>query len=160
MTPPSDAASRPLTAIACSTVLGVGYVPVAPGTAGSAAGLLLWWLLPPAPVVHVAVIVALFVVGVWSATAVAPHFGKPDPGQVVIDEVVGVLITLLWNPVGLGGAVTAFLLFRFFDIVKPFPARRLERLHGGLGVMADDAMAAVYGNLVLRAGLRLMGWTS
>jgi phosphatidylglycerophosphatase A len=156
VTPRSDADSRPLVAIACSTVFGVGYVPVAPGTAGSAVGLLLWWLMPPVPAIHLAVIALLSAVGIWSATAVAPHFGKADPGHVVIDEVVGVLITLLWNPVGLGGGVAAFFLFRFFDIVKPFPARRLERLHGGLGVMADDAMAAVYANVVLRICLRFL----
>jgi phosphatidylglycerophosphatase A len=156
VTPGNGAGSRPLGAIACSTVLGIGYVPVAPGTAGSAAGLLLWWLMPPVPALHAGVILLLFVAGVWSATAVAPYFGKSDPGQVVIDEVVGVLMTLLWNPVGPAGAVAAFLLFRLFDIVKPFPARQLEQLHGGLGVMADDAMAAVYANLVLRVGLRFL----
>lgn len=110
--------------------------------------------MPPISWLHIVAIVGLFAVGVWSATAVAPYFGKSDPGQVVIDEVVGVLITLLWNPVGFGGAFVGFLLFRLFDIVKPFPARKLEDLHGGLGVMADDAMAAVYANLVLRIGLR------
>jgi phosphatidylglycerophosphatase A len=70
---------------------------------------------------------------------------------VVIDEVVGMLITLLFVPVGIAGAVAGFVLFRIFDVIKPFPAGQLEALHGGLGVMADDAMAAVYANLALRA---------
>jgi phosphatidylglycerophosphatase A len=133
-----------------ATVLGVGYVPVAPGTFGSAAGLLLWLVLPASLVVQAGVILVLFAVGSWSGTVAEQHFGRTDPGQVVIDEVVGVLITLFMNPVGWRGAFLGFLLFRVADIVKPFPANRFERLHGGVGVMADDAMAAVYSNLALR----------
>jgi phosphatidylglycerophosphatase A len=68
----------------------------------------------------------------------------------VIDEVIGMLITLAFIPVGLSGAIAGFVLFRIFDVIKPYPAGRLEALHGGLGVMADDAMAAVYANLSLR----------
>ena len=74
----------------------------------------------------------------------------------MIDEVVGMLITLVFIPVGIVEAVIGFLLFRIFDVIKPYPAGRLERLHGGLGVMADDAMAAVYANLALR----LIMWLS
>jgi phosphatidylglycerophosphatase A len=142
-------------ALACATVLGVGYVPVAPGTFGSAAGLLVWWVLPASPVVHAAVIVALFAIGSWSGTVAERHFGRTDPGQVVIDEVMGMLITLFLNPVGWIGALGAFLLFRIADVIKPYPANRLERLPGGAGVMADDAMAAVYANLALRVALAL-----
>ena len=137
-------------ALLVASVLGVGYIPVAPGTFGSAAGLLLWFVLPASPLVQAGVILLLFVVGSWSGTVAECHFGRTDPGQVVIDEVVGVLITLFMNPVGWRGAVLGFLLFRVADIVKPYPANRLERLHGGVGVMADDAMAAVYANLALR----------
>jgi phosphatidylglycerophosphatase A len=136
--------------LAVATVCGVGYAPVAPGTFGSAAGLLVWWLLPASVVVQGAAIVALFVAGSWGATTAERHFGRADPGQVVIDEVMGMLITLFLNPVGWRGALTAFLLFRIFDVIKPYPANRLEQLHGGIGVMADDAMAAVYANLALR----------
>jgi phosphatidylglycerophosphatase A len=142
-------------ALACATVLGVGYVPVAPGTFGSAAGLLVWWVLPASPVVHAAVIVALFAIGSWSGTVAERHFGRTDPGQVVIDEVMGMLITLFLNPVGWIGALGAFLLFRIADVIKPYPANRLEGLPGGAGVMADDAMAAVYANLALRVALAL-----
>jgi phosphatidylglycerophosphatase A len=142
-------------ALAFATVCGVGYTPVAPGTFGSAAGLLLWWLLPSSPPVQAGAIVALFAVGSWSGSVAERHFGRTDPGQVVIDEVMGMIITLFLNPVGWMGALGAFLLFRIADIIKPFPANRLERLHGGVGVMADDAMAAIYANLVLRAALAL-----
>jgi phosphatidylglycerophosphatase A len=142
-------------ALAFATVCGVGYLPVAPGTFGSAAGLLLWWLLPSSPAVQAGAIVALFAVGSWSGSVAERHFGRTDPGQVVIDEVMGMIITLFLNPVGWMGALGAFLLFRVADIIKPFPANRLESLHGGVGVMADDGMAAVYANLALRACLWL-----
>ena len=143
-------------ALAIATVGGVGYVPFAPGTFGSAAGLLLWFLLPASPLVQGFTIVAVMAVGSWSATVAERHFGGIDPGQVVIDEVMGMLITLFLNPVGWIGALVAFLLFRLADVIKPFPANRFESLPGGLGVMADDGMAAIYANLALRAGLWLM----
>lgn len=140
-------------ALLISTVLGVGYAPVAPGTFGSAAGLVLWWFLPASPFVQGLTIVAIFIVGSWSGGIAERRFQRTDPGQVVIDEVLGMLITLFMNPVGWTGALLGFLLFRGADIAKPYPANRLEHLHGGVGVMADDAMAAVYANLALRASL-------
>jgi phosphatidylglycerophosphatase A len=149
----SSAGPRSVVGLAVATVFGVGYAPIAPGTFGSAAGLLVWWLLPASPAVQAVVIVAIFVAGSWGGSVAERHFGRSDPGQVVIDEVMGMLITLFLNPVGWRGAIAGFFLFRVFDVIKPYPANRLEQLHGGIGVMADDAMAAVYANLVLRAAL-------
>jgi phosphatidylglycerophosphatase A len=140
-------------ALLIATTLGVGYAPFAPGTFGSAAGLLLWFVLPHAAAVQAVAIVTLLVVGSWSGSVAEAHFGKTDPGQVVIDEVMGMLITLWLNPVGWAGALAGFLLFRVADVIKPYPANRLESLPGGIGVMADDAMAAIYANVVLRLGL-------
>jgi phosphatidylglycerophosphatase A len=139
-------------AVILATFAYAGYFPVAPGTVGSAAGLLVYLLVrwSGSPVVEVALIVVLFAAGVWAGTTAEQYFGGIDPGPVVIDEVVGMLITLAFVPVGLAGALTGFVLFRVFDVIKPFPAGRLERLPGGLGVMADDAMAAVYANVCLR----------
>jgi phosphatidylglycerophosphatase A len=97
----------------------------------------------------VAAIVALAAVGLWSATEAEHHFGGIDPGPVVIDEVVGMLITLAFIPVNMAGAIVAFLIFRFLDVVKPWPARRLEQLPGGFGVVLDDMMAGVYGNVMM-----------
>ena len=135
-----------------------GYFPIAPGTVGSAAGLvvyiLVWWT--QSPIVEVGLIVALFAAGVWAGTVAERYFGGIDPGPIVIDEVVGMLITLAFIPVGWSAALAGFVLFRIFDVIKPYPAGRFERLHGGLGVMADDAMAAVYANLVLRALMWLL----
>jgi phosphatidylglycerophosphatase A len=144
--------------LAIATVFGVGYAPIAPGTFGSAAGLLLWWLLPASPSIQAAAIVVIFVAGSWGGSVAERHFGRTDPGQVVADEVMGMLITLFLNPVGWIGALAGFLLFRVFDVIKPYPANRLEQLHGGIGVMADDAMAAVYANLVLRVCLWSAGY--
>ena len=130
----------------------IGYAPVAPGTFGSAAGLAIFALVrgSNSMLVELATIVVLFAVGVWSGTEAEHHFGGVDPGPIVLDEVVGMLITLAFIPVDITAALIGFVLFRIFDVIKPFPARRLEALHGGLGVMADDAMAAIYANITLR----------
>lgn len=157
--PPAPGASLPPSrgvqtiAFAVATSLGIGYVPVAPGTFGSAAGLVLWALLPASAAPALVVTAVVFVIGVWAASMVERRSGRTDPGIVVIDEVLGMLVTLLFNPAGWGGAVLGFLLFRLFDVIKPYPANRFERLHGGLGIMADDAMAGVYANIVLRLAL-------
>ena len=139
-------------AVFIATAAYTGYFPVAPGTIGSAVGLVVyigvWWT--QSPVVEVALIAGLFAAGVWAGTTAEQYFGGIDPGPVVIDEVVGMLITLAFIPVGWSAALAGFFLFRVFDVIKPYPAGRFEQLHGGLGVMADDAMAAVYANLCLR----------
>jgi phosphatidylglycerophosphatase A len=139
-------------AVFIATVGYCGYFPVAPGTVGSAAGLvvylLVWWT--QSRLVEAALIAVVGVLGAWAGTHAERYFGGIDPGPVVIDEVLGMLITLAFIPVGWSGALAGFFLFRVFDVFKPYPADRLERLHGGVGVMADDAMAAVYANISLR----------
>jgi phosphatidylglycerophosphatase A len=150
-------------AVFIATVGYCGYSPIAPGTVGSAAGLLfyllVWWT--GSPIVEVGLIATLFAAGVWAGTTAERYFGGVDPGPIVLDEVVGMLITLAFIPVGWSGALAGFFLFRLFDVLKPYPAGRFEQLHGGLGVMADDAMAAVYANLTLRFVMWLLpGWVS
>ena len=140
-------------AIFICTVGYIGYFPIAPGTIGSVAGLVLYGALRAAGVplpLDGILIVTLFVVGIWSGTHAERYFGGTDPGPGVIDEVVGMLITLFMLPVSWPTAIAGFVLFRVLDVIKPFPAGRFERLHGGLGMMADDAMSAVYANLLLR----------
>lgn len=153
----------PTLAVWIATVAGAGYFPVAPGTVGSAVGAalvaLLWWQVPARAeqaLILAAAIVAVFFLGVWAATEAEKHFERTDPGTVVIDEVAGQFATLLLAPHYnwkwlLGG----FLLFRIFDIIKPFPARRAERLPGGWGIMTDDVIAGLYG-LVVMQGLGLI----
>ena len=142
-------------ALAFATCLGLGYVPFAPGTFGSAAGLLVWAVLPESPAAQGLAIVLIFAAGVWSAGIAEQHFRGTDPGPVVIDEVMGMLVTLFMVPVGWPGAAAGFLLFRIFDVIKPPPANRLEQLRGGMGILADDFMAAVYANFALRITLVL-----
>ena len=133
-----------------------GYAPVAPGSAGSLVGLGVYALVRwyGGPGLEAILLLGIVVLGVWSATVGEQHFGKTDPGHVVIDEVAGMLLTLLWLPVTWLGALVGFLAFRLFDIVKPFPAGSAERLPRGWGVMADDLVAGVYAHLVVR----LMAW--
>jgi phosphatidylglycerophosphatase A len=138
-----------------------GYFPIAPGTVGTAVGLVVYALVAwmHSPLFEAALILVVFAVGVWAATTAEQYFGGIDPGPVVIDEVLGMLVTVAFIPVGWSGALLGFVLFRVFDVIKPFPARRFESLHGGLGVMADDAMAAIYANIVLRMVWALaQGW--
>jgi phosphatidylglycerophosphatase A len=140
----------------------LGYVPIAPGTFGSAAGLGVFYAVrsTESVAVELAVIAILFAVGIWSGTVAEQHFGGIDPGPVVMDEVVGMLITLALLPVNANGAIVGFLIFRVLDVVKPWPSAGFEKLPGGLGVMADDGMAALYGNLVMRGLIAIVpaGW--
>ena len=137
-----------------ATGLGSGYSPVAPGTAGSLVGLLLFLpLAGRAFWIQLAAVVAVTILGVLAGGRLATTLGAKDPGVVVVDEVAGQWITFLALPMNPVIAVAGFLLFRVMDIVKPWPARALERLPGGLGIMADDVAAGIYAHLLLRLGL-------
>ena len=134
------------------TFFGTGLLKPGPGTYGSISAVLLWYfaarVLHPAPVAFAvgtaiaAVIVTL--IGIPAATIVARESGREDPGLVVIDEVAGQLIALIAIPADWRHAALSLLLFRFFDILKPPPARQLERLHGGAGIMLDDVAAGLF----------------
>src|SRR5688572_12374587 len=135
----------------------VGYFPIAPGTAGSLAGLLLYAVVRWAgtPAVELATMIAVLATGIWAASGTERALDRKDPGPVVIDEVLGMLMTLAFMPLSWGGIAAGFVLFRILDVIKPFPAGRLEHLPGGLGIMADDAMAGVYGQIVLRMAIAI-----
>jgi phosphatidylglycerophosphatase A len=158
--PPAAAAPRraDLLSTAIATGLGSGYSPFAPGTAGSAVGLLFWWPLHRLPLTaQLAAIAIVFFAGVVAATRVARGVGIEDPGIVVVDEVIGMwtsLVFLPWTPVN---AIAGFVLFRILDVIKPYPARQFESLPGGWGIMMDDLMAGIYANLLLRAGHLALG---
>jgi len=138
-------------ALFIATSGGAGYSPIAPGTAGSAVGAVLFWITRAWPLGwQIALIVVVSAVGTWAAHVAARHFGREDPGEVVIDEVAGQLVTLVATGAGLAGTCLGFFVFRAFDVVKPWPVNRLERLPGGFGIMADDLLAGVFGNVVLR----------
>jgi phosphatidylglycerophosphatase A len=130
----------------------IGFFPFAPGTAGSAAGVLVYLAARGlgVPFFELPLIAALFAAGVIFTRPCEEDLRCVDPGPIVIDEVMGMLITFFMIPVSWAGMLVGFLLFRALDVAKPAPARQLERLPGGLGVMADDVMAAIYANLLLR----------
>lgn len=131
-------------------------MPIAPGTAGSAATALLLWLIPVSPLGRGLVCVIVTVTGVGAAGRVERLRGEKDPGIIVIDEVAGMILSVLMLPLTPAVLLAAFLLFRLFDVVKPFPADRAQALPGGFGVMADDLIAGAYALAILlgaRAGL-------
>lgn len=137
-----------------ATVFGSGYSAFAPGTAGSAVGVLLFWPMATAAWPRQAAASAiLFAVGSLAAGRVARRANRKDPAIVVVDEVVGQWVTLTALPFTPVTAGLGFVLFRVMDVVKPWPARDLERVPGGWGIMADDVAAGVYAHLALRAGL-------
>ncbi|MGH9397457.1 MAG: phosphatidylglycerophosphatase A family protein [Terriglobia bacterium] len=145
-----------------ATVGPAGHSPIAPGTAGSLVGLALVEIIQRLPIgrsgfdaVVAALIVAVYVGGVWAAGQAEGFYGMTDPGAVVIDEVAGQMVVFLAHPApGLVALAAGFVLFRVFDIVKPFPARRAEHLPGGWGIMTDDIVAGAYG----AAALFLLGF--
>jgi phosphatidylglycerophosphatase A len=137
----------------------LGFIPAAPGTWGSAAGLLLVYVLRALamPGAEILAIVVITGVGTWAAGRAERELHLKDPGPVVVDEVVGMLITLALVPWSVPAAIAGFVIFRAYDVVKPFPAGRLEGAPGGWGVMLDDVVAGLYANVTLRAGLALVG---
>ena len=106
--------------------------------------------------VQVAITVVVFFASVWASSHLARKMGVEDPGVVVVDEVVGQWVTLLFLPFTPAVAACGFVLFRILDVFKPWPARQFESLPGGWGIMSDDLMAGIYGNLLLHAGLRAL----
>lgn len=142
-----------------ATFFGTGYAPIASGTVASAAAIPLYLalaLLPPPGAVAAAQIAALLAVtlgGVAAATVTARRLDMHDPSEVVIDEVAGFLLTMLLVPPGILTITAGFLLFRVFDIVKPWPAGPAERLPRGWGIMADDLICGLYANVILHVGL-------
>ena len=143
-----------------ATALGAGYSPFAPGTAGSALALLILWLAPFSRLGLVVFFVVVTLVGTWAAHIAEAAIGTKDPGAIVIDEVAGMTLSLLVLPLPFTVPVllVGFVLFRIFDVVKPFPAGRAQALGGGVGVMIDDLIAGLYVLLVLLVLRALTGW--
>ncbi|HEX4999603.1 MAG TPA: phosphatidylglycerophosphatase A [Terriglobia bacterium] len=162
----TDAVCRPSglwdsTAIVIATGLGAGFAPKAPGTAGAVVGVAVYlameWLRVGAYFPHA--IVFFLVAGTWAAHRVEVFWGH-DAQRIVVDEVAGQMIAFAaaagHRPLSIPGIAAGFVLFRIFDIWKPFPLRRLEMLPGGLGVMADDVGAGLYALIILSAVLSFL----
>jgi len=152
MTSPSGA-SR-FSAYAIGTWFGCGYSPVAPGTAGSLAAvaiaIALHYTVSSERITFLVLALAMLLPGIWAAGVVAKHEGREDPQIVVVDEVIGQWITIAGaSTINWKSLLAALLLFRLFDVWKPPPARQLENLPGGFGIVADDVMAGIYGALAI-----------
>jgi phosphatidylglycerophosphatase A len=139
------------------TVFGVGFSPFAPGTAGAILACGFLWLFEKfhlistttSPFLYINLIVVTIILGIIATNKLENDWGK-DPSKVVIDEVVGMWITMLFIPLTWLNILIGFILFRFFDIAKPLGIKKMEDLGGGLGVMADDMLAGIYANIVLQ----------
>ena len=134
-----------------ATVFGIGYIGKGSGTVAAIACCICWYMAWAGNYPgHIAIIITALIIaiGIWSGNKVEPIWGK-DHGRVVIDEVAGLFVSVLFVPATILNIVIGFVLFRFFDILKPLFIRKLEALPGGWGVMADDLLAGVYANLVL-----------
>jgi phosphatidylglycerophosphatase A len=157
--PPSSRPRAPLWAKLAATFFGAGLLQPGPGSWGSAATVLFWWLLShwissswqPAATVSLAAVAVL--IGIPAATRVARAAGLKDPQFVVIDEVAGQLITLIAVPVSWQSLLLGFILFRGFDIVKPPPVRQLENLPEGIGIVVDDVGAGLYALALMQIAL-------
>ena len=139
-----------------STVFFIGYLPLIPGTFGSIAGVGLFYLLKTVnPVTYFLFILGIIILGLATSGQTEKILNKKDPGCIVIDEVAGMLIALSFIPYDFKIIFLAFLIFRILDTLKPFPAGRLQYLHGSVGVLADDIIAGIYTNIVLLLILKL-----
>ena len=135
-----------------STALGIGYIGKGAGTVAAIVCCACWYLAwrgayPPL-VLSLVITIAITIIGVWSSSVAEPVWGK-DPARVVVDEVAGMCISLLFLPVSIKYVLTALILFRFFDIIKPLFIRKTEQLPGGWGIMMDDVLAGIYSNIIL-----------
>jgi phosphatidylglycerophosphatase A len=129
----------------------IGYIPIAPGTFGSLVAFIFFYLLKPSIFSRVLILFLTIPIGIISATRAERLLNEKDSRHIVIDEFCGYFFSVLFIPLSFWYALSAFFLFRFFDILKPFPIKRIESsLKGGKGVMGDDIMAAVYTNIALR----------
>jgi len=132
-----------------------GYSPVASGTVGSAVALAFYFIPGFESLVFIAPsIFIVFVFGMHASVRMEQRYGH-DPAEVTIDEVVGMWISLFLLPKKIFIALTAFILFRFFDIIKPFPAHKFDTMHGGFGIMMDDVVAGIYANIILQFALHI-----
>lgn len=145
-------------AFAIATAGGAGLAPVAPGTAGSLFAAFLLWLIPFSTFSLGVALVGVIFAGIWAGGRIERLSGRKDPGLIVIDEVAGMMLSVLTLPRTLEVLIVAFFCFRVLDIVKPFPARQAQSLRGGLGVMVDDLIAGGYTLFLLAASRVLFGW--
>jgi phosphatidylglycerophosphatase A len=133
-----------------SAGFGVGYSPIAPGTLGTLLAIPLYFFLSQIPFpLYELTLLAFFFLSTWISEQAQLYWRKKDDQRIVIDEMMGFLVTMLWVPKTTLTIIAGFILFRLFDIIKPPPIRRLENVKGGYGVVLDDVVAGIYGNIIL-----------
>jgi phosphatidylglycerophosphatase A len=137
-----------------STFFYIGYLPLAPGTFATVAGVFIFYLAKDSLVTYSLFILLSLVLGFLVSGPAERIFNKKDARCIVIDEVAGMLLCFVFMPYDVRLLVLGFFLFRFFDILKPFPANRIQDLHGSLGIMGDDIVAGLYTNIILQLILR------
>ena len=138
-----------------STFFYIGYLPLIPGTFGSLAGILLIYLIKVCALNYTIFTSVVIAIGFLVCGQAEKEMRKSDPRCVVIDEVSGMLLSLMLIPYDIKLVIIAFILFRILDTLKPYPAGRLERLKGSVGIMSDDLIAGLYANLILQVVLRV-----
>lgn len=138
-----------------STVFYIGYLPYIPGTFASIFGVLLYYLVKDNPTTHILLTLSLIIISLCLGARAEKIFQTKDARYIVIDEVAGMLLALLFLPHDFIVVILAFFIFRILDAVKPYPAYELQNLRGGLGIITDDIIAGLYTNLILQAALRL-----
>ena len=127
-----------------------GYFPVAPGTVGSLLAVVIYWIVPGSSWINITLLSAvLFFFGVWCSTIAEKEWGH-DNGKIIIDEFMGMFVSIIAIPKLTFLVIIAFLLFRVFDIVKPFPIQQSQNLNAGWGIMVDDLLAGIFTNILLR----------
>jgi len=141
-----------------STFFYIGYLPFIPGTFGSLAGIVLFYLVKDNPVSYVFLAIVIIIAGFLVCGSAEKIMQKKDPRYVVIDEVSGMLLSLLFLPYDIRVVIIAFILFRILDTFKPFPAGRIERIKGSLGIMGDDLTAGLYTNIILQVVVRVISF--
>ena len=150
-----------------STGLGIGYSPVAPGTMGALATVIIYWFCPDLSALQLFVFcIVITLIGIFTSSITEKEFQENagnnslhDPGIIIVDEIVGMLVALIALPKTLPFIIAAFVLFRFFDIVKPFPIKKIEKLPTGWGIMLDDIAAGIFSNVILQLILVILHLT-
>ena len=138
-----------------ATVFFIGYFPLASGTVASLAALIIYFFVGGNTILYFTLTAISLMLGFWSSRGAEERFGERDPHAIVIDEFSGMLLVFLFIPFSLKFLIAGFLLFRFFDILKPWPIRKLENLPAGWGILCDDLLAGVYAAVVLTICTRI-----
>lgn len=140
-----------------ATALGTGYSPLASGTAGSLLAVVIWWYLPENPALKLILALIVLIISIPVSTSAEAMYGKKDDSRIVIDEVIGMWLSLMFVPHNIKYYAAAFFLFRLFDVIKPLGIKKIQSWRGGWGIVMDDVFAGLLANIMLQTGIYLAG---